>query len=142
MPLPTDPTALDLSRDVLHALDDLNGVHQGFRPAHAKGVMLSGTFTPSPAARGLTRAPHVQRPSTPVTVRFSDFAGFPTVADNDPQNASPRGCAIRFHLADHVHTDIVAHSHDGFPVRTAEEFLEFLHIPAEEVKRIRAWSKS
>lgn len=48
------------------------------------------------------------------------------VPDNDPNGASPRGCAIRFHLAEHVHTDIVAHSHDGFPARTAEEFVEFL----------------
>jgi catalase len=62
-----------------------------------------------------------------VTVRFSDFAGIPAVADNDPQNASPRGCAIRFHLAEHVHTDIVAHSVNAFPVRTADEFLEFLN---------------
>ena len=62
-----------------------------------------------------------------MTVRFSDFAGIPTVPDNDPQNASPRGCAIRFHLAEHVHTDIVAHSVDAFPARTAEGFLEFLN---------------
>jgi catalase len=34
--------------------------------------------------------------------------------------------AVRFHLAEHVHTDIVAHSTNGFPVRTGEEFLEFL----------------
>ena len=54
----------------------------------------------------------------------------PTVADNDPQLASPRGIAVRFYLADHVHTDIVAHSHDGFPVRTGEEFLEFLRAAA------------
>ncbi len=60
-------------------------------------------------------------------VRFSDFAGIPTVSDNDPQNASPRGCAIRFNLAEHVHTDIVAHSVDAFPSRTAEEFLDFLN---------------
>jgi catalase len=77
-------------------------------------------------AVSLTRAPHAQRESTPVTVRFSNFAGFPTVADNDPENASPRGIAIRFHLADHVHTDIIGHSTDGFPVRTAEEFVDFL----------------
>jgi catalase len=38
--------------------------------------------------------------------------------------------AVRFHLADHVHTDIVAHSHNGFPVRTGEEFLEFLKAAA------------
>jgi len=34
--------------------------------------------------------------------------------------------AIRFHLADHVHTDIIAHSVNGFPVRTPEEFLALL----------------
>jgi len=71
------------------------------------------------------QAPHLHRQSTPVTVRFSDFAGVPTIPDND-QNANPNGIAIRFHLAEHVHTDIVGHSADGFPTRTAEEFLEFL----------------
>ena len=61
-----------------------------------------------------------------MTVRFSDFAGIPTVPDNG-QGASPRGCAIRFHLDEHVHTDIVAHSVDTFPSRTAEEFLDFIN---------------
>ncbi|HYC21889.1 MAG TPA: catalase family peroxidase, partial [Candidatus Bathyarchaeia archaeon] len=76
----------------------------------------------------LTRAPHMKRGSTtPVSARLSDFAGIPTVPDNDPQGASPRGCAIRFHLGEHVHTDIVAHSADGFPARTAQEFLELLN---------------
>jgi catalase len=75
----------------------------------------------------LSRALHFQRPSTAVVARFSDFAGVPAVPDNDPNGASPRGCAIRFQLGDHVHTDIVAHSANGFPVRTAPEFVEFLH---------------
>jgi len=48
------------------------------------------------------------------------------IPDNIP-DANPRGCAIRFHLAEHSHTDIVAHSVDAFPARTAEEFLEFLN---------------
>lgn len=93
---------------------------------HAKGILLSGTFQPTPEAAKLTRAPHANRPSTPVWVRFSDSSGLPAVNDNDPQLASPRGLAIRFHLAEHVHTDIIAHSTDAFPARTAEEFLEFL----------------
>jgi catalase len=115
-----------LVEDVLGILEDLNGRHPGFRPAHSKGVLFSGFFTPAPGVESLTRAPHALRESTPVTVRFSDFAGFPNVADNDPANAGPRGIAIRFHLAEHVHTDIVGHSIDGFPVRTGEEFVAFL----------------
>lgn len=114
-----------LSADLLKAFDDVNGPQPGVRPAHAKGILLAGIFTPSPAAKSLTRAPHALRSSTAVTVRFSDFGGIPAVADNDP-NASPRGMATRFHLAEHVHTDIIGHSVNGFPVRTAEEFLEFL----------------
>jgi catalase len=115
-----------LITDLLEAFDKLaGGVHAGFRPVHARGVMCSGTFTPSPGAAQLTRAPHAARPSTPVTVRFSLSAGIPTMADNNPKGSSPQGMAVRFHLADHVHTDIVAHSHNGFPARTGEEFLEF-----------------
>jgi catalase len=119
---------LTLSRNVIDAFDKADrGPHPGFRPAHAKGILLTGEFKPSPEAVSLTRAPHVQRASVPVTVRFSDFAGVPAVADNDPQNASPRGFAVRFHLAEHVHTDIVAHSVDSFPTRTVDEFLEFIN---------------
>jgi catalase len=92
--------------------------------------MYSGTFTPSAEAAQLTRAPHATGRSTPVTVRFSLAAGIPTVADNDPLDSSPQAMAIRFHLADHVHTDIVAHSVNGFPVRTGEEFLEFIRAAA------------
>ena len=128
MPLSTDEKTLQVSREIIAAFDAANGgVHPGFRPAHAKGVLLTGSFTPASEAASLTRAPHIQRPSTPVTARFSDFAGIPAVADGDPRGASPRGLAVRFHLAAHVHTDIVAHSVDAFPTRTAEEFLEFLH---------------
>jgi catalase len=116
-----------LTSDLLNGLDQLaGGLHAGFRPVHAQGFMYSGTFTPAASASNLTRAVHASRPSTPVTVRFSIAAGVPTAADNDPAAASPQGIAVRFHLDEHVHTDIVAHSHNGFPVRTGEEFLEFL----------------
>jgi catalase len=51
------------------------------------------------------------------------------IPDNNP-NADPRGMAIRFHLAERVHTDIVSHSTDGFPTHTGAEFLEFLRAVA------------
>jgi catalase len=120
-----------LITDLLGILDELSGgVHAGFRPAHAKGLMCVGTFSPSPQAPGLTRAPYASRSSTPVTVRYSDSTGIPTIPDNDPARSGPRGIAVRFHLADHVHTDIIAHSMNGFPVRTGEEFLGFLRAAA------------
>ena len=129
MPLPTDEGLLARSQELLQQLDTIFGLHPGFRPVHAKGTLLKGTFTPSPGADYITRAPHIQRESTPVTVRFSDSTGLPLIPDSDP-NASPRGIAIRFHLAEHVHTDIIGHSTDGFPTRTGEEFLEFLRALA------------
>jgi catalase len=115
-----------LAQQLLDALDALFGLHPGYRPAHAKGLMCSGTFTPSSEAKSLTRAPHANRPTTPVTVRYSNSTGVPNIPDNDPTRSGPRGIAVRFHLADHIHTDIVAHSTNGFPVRTGEDFLEFL----------------
>ena len=121
----------DLAGKLLGVLDQLaGGVHPGFRPVHAKGVMFSGTFVPSPDSSELTRAPHASRPSTPVTVRFSTSGGIPTVADNAPEGSSPQGMATRFHLADHVHTDIIAHSFNGFPARNGEELLEFFQAAA------------
>ena len=125
MPLPSDEKLLTLSQNLLKQFDAIFGLHAGFRPAHAKGLMLTGTFTPSADAASLTRAPHITRASTPVRARFSSSTGFPLLPDNDP-NGNPRGLAIRFDLAEHVHTDIISHSTDGFPTRTGDEFLEFL----------------
>jgi len=129
MPLPTDEKLIALSQDLIKEFDTIFGLHPGFRPAHARGIMLTGTFSPDPGAASLTRAPHIARESTPVTVRFSNSTGIPLLPDNDP-NANPRGLAIRFNLAEHVHTDIVSHSTDGFPTRNGQEFLEFLRAVA------------
>ncbi len=129
MPLPSDPKLLALSENLLKQFDAIFGLNPGFRPAHAKGILLSGTFTPAASAKDLTRAAHIARSSTPVLARFSNSTGVPLIPDNDP-NANPRGLAIRFELAPHVHTDIVSHSTDGFPTHTGDEFLEFLRALA------------
>jgi catalase len=129
MPLPSDEKIVQLANDLLAQFDAIFGLHPGFRPAHAKGIMLSGTFAPSSEATSLTRAPHIKRGQTPVTVRFADGTGLPSIPDNAP-DSNPHGLAIRFHLSDHVHTDIVSHSTDGFPTRTGQEFLDFLRAVA------------
>ena len=126
MPLPNDEKRLAVAKEIVQAFDDLNGSHPGHRPAHAKGQLVSGVFTPAPEAATLSKAPHFEAPSTPVVARFSDSTGIPNIPDNDPAISGPRGLAVRFQLGAHVHTDIIAHSTDGFPVRTAPEFAELL----------------
>ena len=84
MPLPTDEKLLALSQELLHQFDAIFGLNPGFRPAHAKGTLLTGMFTPSANAASLTRAPHIANASTPVTVRFSDSSGIPLMPDTDP----------------------------------------------------------
>lgn len=125
MPLPTEEKLLELSDKILAVFNQISGDHPGIRPAHGKGTLLQGNFTPSPAAGKLSVAQHFNQPSTPVLVRFSDSSGLPDIPDTDP-NSVPKGIAIRFVLGEHAHTDIIGHSIDGFATRTGEEFLEFL----------------
>src|SRR5882672_4149650 len=100
MPLPSDEKVVQLANEIVKLFEVLAGNHPEYRPAHAKGILLKGTWTPAREASSLTRAPHVERASSPVVVRFSDGSGLPTIPDNDPM-ASPKGCAIRFYLAEH-----------------------------------------
>jgi catalase len=129
MPLPTDEKLLELSDKILATFAQIFGEHPGIRPAHGKGTLLAGEFTPSAAAADLSKAQHLQQTSTPVVVRFSNSTGLPNIPDTDP-NTLPKGIAIRFVLAEHVHTDIISHSTDGFPARTGEEFLDVLQALA------------
>ncbi|NHZ42233.1 catalase family peroxidase [Massilia aquatica] len=115
----------DLYEELLDALYAIFGRHEGFRVTHAKGIVAHGSFSASPAAARLSRAAHLQGAPVPLTLRFSNFSGVPSTADGDP-DAGPQGLALRFLLPDGRHTDIVAHSYDGFPVASPAQFLGFL----------------
>jgi hypothetical protein len=86
-PIPTQ--IVDLANKV-------DGVHPGFRAFHAKGVVVEGSFKASAEAAQLSRATLFSGSSIPVTARFSDGSGMPTVPDGSP--AMPRGIAIKYHL--------------------------------------------
>lgn len=127
--MPSPPGDAAVYEAIVDTLQSIFGVHRGFRPVHAKGIVCEGSFQAAPAARSLSRAPHLQGAAVAVLARFSNFSGLPTVADADP-TASPHGLALRFQLASGASTDLVAHSYDGFPVATAVEFLAFLRALA------------
>ena len=42
MPLPTDEKLIALSEELIATFDEIFGLHPGFRPAHAKGVLADG----------------------------------------------------------------------------------------------------
>src|SRR5436309_6260517 len=112
----------ELSVTIVDAINALAGVHPGYRAAHARGTCCEGTFTPTPDAGRLSRAAHLQGDSVPVTVRFSNGNGNPTVPDSEHDG---RGMAVKFRLPDGSSTDIVSLTLPVFFVRTPEDFLEF-----------------
>src|SRR5262249_9500679 len=122
----SDPNQKSTPAELVDALNGVFGKQTDNRAVHAKGIVLEGKFTPSAEAASISKAPHLQSGTTvPVTVRFSDFAGVPSIPDTDP-NASPRGMAVKFHLPDGSDSDLVMHSYNGFPTATADEFRELL----------------
>jgi catalase len=120
-----------LPQQIADVMVQLNGgtIHKGFRFTHAKGLVLTGTFTPAKGAGSISRAAHLKGGPIPVTVRFSDGTGVPQINDDNPA-AAPRGMATRFTLPGGGFTDIVANSHNGFFVGTGEDFLAFLKANA------------
>lgn len=100
------------------------GFHGG-RAVHAKGIVLEGKFTPDPQACRLTIARHLQKDVTDIVVRFSNFTSLLDIADN-LKEANARGFAIKFIGPYGFTTDIVAHSYNGFPVKTTDDFRDFL----------------
>jgi catalase len=97
-------------------------VHPGHRAAHAKGTLLTGTFTPSADAGRLTTAAHMQGEPSGVTVRFSNGGGDPAIPDYAREG---RGMAVKMYVPGGSKTDIVALTLPCFFVRTPEDFIEF-----------------
>ncbi|MEP6465870.1 MAG: catalase family peroxidase [Parafilimonas sp.] len=111
-------------KDLVDALHTAFGDNHS-RAVHAKGIIFEGTFTPSKDAATITTAKHLQKQSSKVIVRFSDFTGIPDIADNAGA-ANPRGFSIKFIMNDGSTTDIVGHSFDGFPAKNSDDFRDLL----------------
>jgi catalase len=115
---------------IVNTLTKLSGgPYQGYRANHAKGIVVQGEFIPAQSAASLSKAAHLQATASPVTVRFSNATGLPTIPDADG-NAFPKGIAIRFQLAEGAFTDIVSISTNGFPAAKPEDFLGLLNAIA------------
>jgi catalase len=110
-----------LESQILAALDQAFGLHQGFRPNHAKGVVVEGRFRANPEAAALSKAKLMDGSEIPVTGRFSDSTGIPNLPDGSPI-ANPHGMAVKFKQSDGVESDMVLVSLKTFPVSNGEDF--------------------
>lgn len=110
-------------RDAVDAANYVYGTHPGSRALHAKGILLTGSFTASPQAASLTRAAHLQGQAVPVTARVSNGGGDPDVPDYVPD---VRGLGVKFYLPDGSRTDIVAASAPRWFGRGPEAFVDLL----------------
>jgi catalase len=118
-----------VAEQTIDVMNQLFGRHPGVRANHAKGIVAEGSFAPSAAGAALSTAVLFQGGEIPVTVRFSDATGVPTISDGDP-NANPHGMAVRFHLPDGGEMDIVTNSLAFFPVAIGAEFRDLLRAVA------------
>jgi catalase len=122
--------AQDMTPSTASPLDMVNGLHTAFgehhaRAVHTKGVIVEGSFTPSPGAASLTKEPIFRGGPLPVVARFSNFAGVPDLADND-DGASPAGFAVKIKEKAGTDFDIVSNQHPDFIAATSDDFLIFL----------------
>ena len=123
-----------LAEEVVDAINEISGAHPGHRVAHAKGTLLSGTFTPN--ASGLTTAAHMQAEPVRVTARVSNGGGDPGIPDYAREG---RGMAVKFYLPDGSKTDIVGLSLPCFFVRTPEDFLSFTRARLDPERLMPDW---
>jgi catalase len=123
-----------LAEEIVDAINEISGVHPGHRAAHAKGTLMTGTFTG--AGTDLTTAPHLQGEPVRVTARFSNGGGDPGIPDYAREG---RGMAVKFYLPDGAKTDIVALSLPCFFVRTPEDFLEFTRARKDPERLMPDW---
>ncbi|OAA34112.1 catalase [Metarhizium rileyi] len=117
----------ELPQRLIDQMTAMFGYHSGYRTTHAKGLLVEGTFEPTKEAKTLSLAPHFNNSSTRIVARFSVGGGVPDIPDAAKQ-ATPKGVAVRFLLDESTHTDIIAHSFNGFATNSGQDFLTFLQL--------------
>lgn len=121
---------------VVDAINEVSGAHPGHRAAHAKGILMAGSFSAGPHAAELTTAMHMQGDRVRVTSRLSNGGGDPGIPDYAREG---RGLAVKFYLPGGSTTDIIGLTLPCFFVRTAEDFLDFTNARRDPEKLMPAF---
>ncbi|MCR8658649.1 catalase family peroxidase [Paenibacillus endoradicis] len=112
-----------IASQTVDAIENISGVHSGYRRAHAKGICCQAVFRPSGLAAPFTSAPHLQEQEVNAIARFSGSSTDPLVADF----MSPaKGMAVQFMLPGGDVTNLVGATIPVFFARTPESFLDMI----------------
>jgi catalase len=112
-----------LAAQAVDAIEDLSGVHPGYRRAHARGICCRAVFRPNGLAAPFTTAAHLQEQETGAVVRFSGSSTDPALADL----LSPaKGMAVQFTLPGGGVTSLVGVTVPVFFARTPESFIDII----------------
>jgi len=106
-----------------NGLEEVNGVHPGFRRNHAKGIGVSGFFESNGNGVRLSKAAAFQPGRVPVLGRFSLGGGNPFAPDT---LSAPHGLGLQFSLPDGELWRTAMIHLPVFPFRTPEAFYEQL----------------
>jgi catalase len=124
------PNELTPARFV-NALEDVDGIHAGFRRNHAKGIGVSGFFESNGNGVRLSKAAVFQPGQVPVIGRFSLSGGEPYAADKPD---TVRGLGLQFSLPDGELWRTAMVNLPVFPVSTPEAFYERLKASIPDSK--------
>jgi catalase len=116
------PGRLDQTR-IVDTLEEVNGVHPGFRRNHAKGVCFTGWFESNGAGARLSHALVFQPGRVPVFGRFALAGGMPAMPDG-PE--AVRSMAVNFTLPDGELWRTGMNDIPVFPVKDAQGFRDQL----------------
>jgi catalase len=109
---------------MVDVIDRAGGPHPGYRRGHARGLVLRGTFQPTPEARALTAAEHFRGPAVPVQARLSNSDSNPFAGDRASSKAGAvLGLGVRFQLPSGAVASWAAASLPAFPARRPEDFV-------------------
>lgn len=128
--LPAAAQDASTAEQTIDVMNTLFGKHPGKRANYAKGVVTEGSFIPSAEGARISKASLFKGPAVPVTIRFSDATGIPTIPDG-AANANPHGMSLKFRLSDGSDMDVVVNGLAYFPVATGEEFRDLLKAVSE-----------
>lgn len=126
--------------DLVNALNKVFGAHAKLRAAHTKGICVNGSFTPTPEAAALSKAPMFAA-KVPLVGRFSLGGGNPAASDSQQDNV--RGIAMHFQLPDGSNSDLLLISAPIFAAKTPDDFLALLTaVASKDQEKIGAYFKA